>query len=67
MEQDQREPDSGGPADGRSIDDTAAEHDGLQDASTAPTIGAHVQDVLRGIMEFVRGRDAHEHDHDRER
>lgn len=33
----------------------------------APTLGDHVQDVLKGIMDFIRGRDASEHEHDHER
>jgi hypothetical protein len=51
--------------DDRLIVETARERDGPQTAGA--TIGAHVQDLLRGIADFVRGRDAHEHTNDRER
>jgi hypothetical protein len=55
----------GGADDGRGIDETAPARDRHETADQ--TISAHVQDVLRGIMEFVRGRDAHEHTRDHAR
>ena len=56
-----------GTADAPAMDDTADAREDVLEVSAASTIGAHVQDVLRGIMEFIRGREAPEHDHDHER
>jgi hypothetical protein len=55
----------GGSEDGRVVTETSGERDRPQAA--ASTLGAHVRDLLRGIADLVRGRDAHGHTHDLER
>jgi hypothetical protein len=44
---------------------TSDESEVLQEVT--PTLSDHVQDVLRGIMNFIRGREASEPEHDHER